>query len=81
MLKRRRKSVLRNEDLDTKKFTLADLIDWRPKTENTLHKKWDEKRQKMLKNMSNLSNNTEQNNDTAIKTPEKKSTGPRVKKN
>ncbi|KAI1728366.1 myb DNA-binding like domain-containing protein [Ditylenchus destructor] len=40
------------EELDTKKFTLADLINWRPSTENTLRRKWDEKRRQMLENMS-----------------------------
>jgi hypothetical protein len=46
--KRKRSSIKIGEELDTKKFTLADLIDWRPSTENTLRKKWDEKRQNIL---------------------------------
>lgn len=54
-LRGRKRLVKTGEELDTKKFTLADLIDWRPKTENTLRKKWDEKRQEMLENMTNSS--------------------------
>lgn len=78
-VKRKRKSVRRDEDLDTKKFTLADLIDWRPKTENTLRKKWDEKRQKILENVSNSStSSTNEKSEETIKTNETKSTGPRV---
>lgn len=81
-VKRKRKSVRRDEDLDTKKFTLADLIDWRPKTENTLRKKWDEKRQKILENVSNSStSSTNEKSEETIKTNETKSTGPRVKIN
>ena len=32
----------KDEDLDSSKFTMADLVDWRPKTENTLRTKWKE---------------------------------------
>lgn len=51
----RKRAAKNGEELDTKRFTLADLIDWRPKTENTLRKKWDEKRQQMLEIMTTTS--------------------------
>lgn len=36
-----------DEKLDAKKHTLADLATWQPKTENTLRKKWNEKREQV----------------------------------
>jgi hypothetical protein len=36
---------------DTKKFTMADLVNWKPKTENTLRKKWAEKRKALKQSM------------------------------
>uniref|UniRef100_A0A7E4ZTV7 Myb_DNA-bind_7 domain-containing protein n=1 Tax=Panagrellus redivivus TaxID=6233 RepID=A0A7E4ZTV7_PANRE len=40
--KRQRRMIDRDEEFDPTKFTMADLIDWKPKTENTLRKKWSE---------------------------------------
>jgi hypothetical protein len=47
---KKRKEAPQDKLCDTKKFTMADLVNWRPKTENSLRKKWSEKR-KMLKIM------------------------------
>uniref|UniRef100_A0A914HF27 Myb-like domain-containing protein n=1 Tax=Globodera rostochiensis TaxID=31243 RepID=A0A914HF27_GLORO len=33
--------------VDTKKFTMSDLVKWKPKTENTLKKKWAERRKQL----------------------------------
>ncbi|KAH7691224.1 hypothetical protein AAVH_40263, partial [Aphelenchoides avenae] len=55
MSQRRKRKFEKDEELDPKKFTMADLVDWTPSTENTLKKKWDEKRQQLLEQMSNAS--------------------------
>lgn len=41
------------EQLDTKTFTLADLISWKPNVENDLKKKIKEKRKQLETNLSN----------------------------
>jgi hypothetical protein len=40
---------------------MADLVDWNPNTENTLRKKWDEKKQQLLEQMSVASTQSETN--------------------
>lgn len=64
-------------ELDTKTFKMSDLIVWRPKAENELRKKWDEKKQQMLENMSNAS----AANGGGSLPPKQTATGPRVKLN
>uniref|UniRef100_A0A915DCW2 Transcription factor TFIIIB component B'' Myb domain-containing protein n=1 Tax=Ditylenchus dipsaci TaxID=166011 RepID=A0A915DCW2_9BILA len=75
--KRKRSTIKLGEELDTKKFTLADLIDWRPATENTLRKKWDEKRQQLLDKTSATTDTREPSTSGDSKQP----VGPRVKIN
>lgn len=40
--KRKKRLFEKDEVLDPSKFTMADLVDWRPKTENNLRTKWKE---------------------------------------
>jgi len=77
-MKRKRSTVKFGEELDTKKFTLADLIDWRPATENTLRKKWDERRLQLSSNASSVESlNGASNSGNDVK----QQVGPRVKMN
>jgi hypothetical protein len=46
VIKRKKREFEKDEELDAAKFTMADLIDWRPKTENTLRSKWKEAEKK-----------------------------------
>uniref|UniRef100_A0AC34FV79 Myb-like domain-containing protein n=1 Tax=Panagrolaimus sp. ES5 TaxID=591445 RepID=A0AC34FV79_9BILA len=45
-IKRKKRAFEKDEELDAARFTMADLIDWRPKTENTLRSKWKEAEKK-----------------------------------
>uniref|UniRef100_A0A914Z1S3 Myb-like domain-containing protein n=1 Tax=Panagrolaimus superbus TaxID=310955 RepID=A0A914Z1S3_9BILA len=45
-IKRKKRAFEKDEELDATRFTMADLIDWRPKTENTLRSKWKEAEKK-----------------------------------
>lgn len=84
---KKRREPLRDKLCDTKKFTMADLITWRPKTENTLRKKWAEKRKELRETMSikdEADDDYSINGDNTTKskqTNDAKSAGPRVKIN
>uniref|UniRef100_A0A183BUZ0 Uncharacterized protein n=1 Tax=Globodera pallida TaxID=36090 RepID=A0A183BUZ0_GLOPA len=44
---KRKAPPLKDKLVDTKKFTMSDLVKWKPKTENTLKKKWAERRKQL----------------------------------
>nr|CAD2133638.1 unnamed protein product [Meloidogyne enterolobii] len=48
---------------DTKKFTMADLVKWRPKTENTFRKKWSTKRKNDEEEKASILSKTDESAD------------------
>nr|CAD2168694.1 unnamed protein product [Meloidogyne enterolobii] len=48
---------------DTKKFTMADLVKWRPKTENTFRKKWSTKRRNDEEEKASILSKTDESAD------------------
>ncbi|KAF7623566.1 Myb_DNA-bind_7 domain-containing protein [Meloidogyne graminicola] len=48
---------------DTKKFTMADLVKWRPRTENTFRKKWSTKRKNDEEEKETISSKTDDSDD------------------
>ena len=71
----RRSKRCKKGNLDPKKFTFADLINWRPKSENTLRKKWNERQQIAKEKMKTIEDD---NVDNFYATNESKANGPRV---
>lgn len=70
------------EELDTKRFTLGDLVGWRPKTENDFRRKLEQRRQQLLECTSAGSSSGDA--PPSLSPPSKKSSstiGPRVKIN
>ena len=45
-------TVGKDEKIDTKRHSFADLVQWQPPGQNTLKAKWNRKREQMLEDMS-----------------------------
>jgi hypothetical protein len=49
----RKRKTTEHEELNTKTFKMSDLIGWRPKEENQLRKKWNEKKSELKERENN----------------------------